>query len=86
MHAVRNLAVASYAHGVTMWCYVTPDSRREIEGTAYWHGAPDTMKAGDWLFVTHAGQAAGNSIYAFIAQPSTGALQARRLCSTFGED
>lgn len=83
-HSVRNLSVAAYAMGTTMWIYTSPDSRREIEGSSYWHGAPDTMKPGDWLFVTHTA-ATGNSIYAMVRQPD-GALRARRLASTFAEE
>lgn len=84
-HTVRNLFVLGYGHGVTMWGYTTADSRRELEGSAYWHGSPDTVRPGDWLMVTHTGTANGNSIYAFAAQPD-GSIRARRLCSTFGED
>lgn len=83
-HTVRNLSSLAYGQGVTMWGYVTPHSRRELEGSTYWLGAPDTIRPGDWLMVTHT-ENLGNSIYAFVKQPD-GSLRARRLCSTFAED
>jgi hypothetical protein len=84
---LRNLSVGAYTQGTTAWFYVTPDSRRDLEGTTYWWDAGSTVHAGDWLFVTHTANA-GNSIYAFYteADPQHGPyLRVRRLVSSFGE-
>jgi hypothetical protein len=86
----RSLSAACYSQGITAWFYSTPDSRRDLEGHTYWQDASTVVKPGDWLFVTHAGASAGNSIYAFYLDPSdvnAGPLiRARRMISTFGED
>ena len=82
---LSDLSVASYAHGVTWWNYITPHSRREIEGTTYWREffRNGRVMPGDWLFILHRvnGVAIGNSIY--VMQESG---QARRLLSTFNEE
>jgi len=80
---LRNLSLGTYASSTTLWFYVTPHTRREIEGHTYWAYARDTVKPADWLFVTHTGPTPGNSIYAFTIDSPP---RVRRLASTFGED
>jgi len=85
----RNLAVASYTNGITVWSYKTPHSRRVIEGSDYWtealvnnRGRP-RMAVGDWIMVTHmsaikADTVIGGSLYMILNDN-----RAKILASTF---
>jgi len=93
---LSRLSVAAYTQGTTWWNYVTPHSRREVEGTTYWHEfftdntdeKRSRVRPGDWIFITHRDLTAGplyrlmgNSIY--VMQTNG---RVRRLISTFNEE
>jgi len=91
---LSRLSVAAYTQGTTWWNYVTPHSRREVEGTTYWHDIftndpnepRSRVKPGDWIFLTHRqpnipNDVMGNSIYVMREDG-----RAYRLISTYNEE
>jgi hypothetical protein len=58
---IRDLCVMSYARGMSQFSYRTSDTRRELEGSTYWHDAVSLLNIGDFIFVQHTGR--GSAIY-----------------------
>lgn len=50
---IRNLGTVGYIHGITHWAYKAgDDTAGDLLSAGYWDDGVNTIKPGDWIFVS----------------------------------